>query len=96
MFDTLGPWMGMIVYLKMKDGKYVRELKLDEAEGSEELCATWIDQQGQFSTNFLLTDRKFTTAAVIGSVSCPATRGPWTFPDGWYGHLQTTWSNRKR
>ena len=34
MFDTLGPWMGMIVYLKMKDGKYVRELKLDEAEGS--------------------------------------------------------------
>ena len=37
MFEQLGPWMGMIVYLKNKTGKYIRELNLDEAEGSEEL-----------------------------------------------------------
>ena len=43
MFEQLGPWMRMIVYLKNKDGKYIRELNLDEAEGSEELFATWIE-----------------------------------------------------
>ena len=43
MFEQLGPWMRMIVYLKNKNGKYIRELNLDEAEGSVELFATWID-----------------------------------------------------
>ena len=37
MFEQLGPWMRMIVYLKNKDGKYIRELNLDEAERSEAL-----------------------------------------------------------
>ena len=37
MFEQLGRWMGMIVYLKNKDGKYIRELNLDEAERSEAL-----------------------------------------------------------
>ena len=46
MFEQLGPWMGMIVYLKNKECKYIRELNLDEAERSEELFATWIDPPG--------------------------------------------------
>ena len=37
MFEQLGPWMRMMVYLKNKDGKYIRELNLDEAERSEAL-----------------------------------------------------------
>lgn len=93
-FEGMGPWMGQIITIRTFDGKYLRELALEERTGDETLLATWIDKDGAFSSKYVLVDRTFKTNSVIAGVTAPSRNGPWKFPPNWYEDLEKEWSRR--